>query len=62
MNKSIQWEEPEKLKDLFVGKSVKRVDDEHLQLSDGTDSNGYYGTGFWLEVIPSVSRSGNGDE
>lgn len=33
---SIYWEEGEKLKELFVGKSVKKVDDEHLLLSDGT--------------------------
>lgn len=32
----IGWDEPDELKKLFVGRSVTKVDDEHLQLSDGT--------------------------
>ena len=118
MSNTIKWNETMELNKLFVGKSVKKVDDEHLLLSDGTkvklvgnadccayydltklgeceniitnvdvfasprgdyedgegvyrlfvftgedrinlaefegtDSNGYYGTGFWLEVTPN---------
>ena len=118
MSRRIFYNQLDELKKLLVGKSVKKVDEERLLLSDGTkvqvvgnadccayydlkhlgeveniitnvgvfasprgdyedgegvyrlfvftgegrinlaefegtDSNGYYGTGFWLEVVPN---------